>query len=86
MQEVWQMQIDPKWGMYGFAALAVISAGGVGILPSYVPTDIAKEIVSTASFIVAVVSGVAAASHGFSSSEPGPFATAPPAQPPQGGK
>lgn len=77
------MQIDPKYGAWGFAVVSVIAAGGSQIIPSYVPAGTAKDIVETCILIVAVVGGMSSASHFLSAPTPGPLASpAPPSVPP----
>lgn len=68
--------LDPKISFVlniVIATLAVIVAGGPHMFPEYVPAIWAGAIVQTAAFVVAIVSGVNGAMHGFSSPTKGPL-------------
>ena len=74
--------IDPDIKGYINAAVAVcgvVATLGVSILPDYVPSPVAKDIVQTAGLIFAVYGALNSAGNFLSSSKPG--ALAPPDPP-----
>ena len=68
--------INPKLAMYWSIAIAVLGFLAAGVLPSYIPATIGKDIAETAGMLLGVSASIQAGLHGLSSPQAGPLVSA----------
>ncbi len=72
------MNVSPKLSSIIFGVwtlLSAIVALGASAIPSYVPHEIAMNVVQTAAYISALISALATGSSLFASKQPGPLSS-----------
>ena len=67
------MTVSPKVSMYYSIVVAVLAFLSAGILPSYIPAGLGKEIAETATFLMGLSASINAALHGYSAPQSGPL-------------
>lgn len=65
--------VNPKIAMYWSVAVAVLGFLAAGVLPSYIPATVGKDIAETAGLLLGISASIQTALHGFSAPQAGPL-------------
>lgn len=69
--------VNPKVSMYWSIAIAVLGFLAAGVLPSYIPATVGKDIAETAGLLLGISASIQGALHGFSAPTAGPLVSPP---------
>ena len=67
------MTISPKASMIYSVIVAVLAFTASGVMPSYIPAGLGKEIAETAAFLLGLSASINAGLHGLSAPQAGPL-------------